>query len=587
MAEKKASNGSESRHVESVSHQPELISNPPKESGWTSTHDRARAANAAEHSLTVRKAVLDHGWGVVWSLVISLSIIMEGYDTILIGSFYGYPAFRKQFGSFKPTTGYQVQGKWQSALGASGNVGALIGSFLNGWLIRYFGFKKVFRVSLLLMAGFVFISFFGKSVQLQVVGQLLSGYAPHIISLIHLTCFSNRPIKKLLGSFLTILASLPWGIFATLSPAYASEMLPMALRPYLTAYTNMCFAIGQFIGAGVLQSLESGAGQWSYRIPFAIQWLWPAPLFVLSFLMPESPWWLVRKDRFDDAETIVRRLTTGPEKDNARSIVAMMIHTNNIEREIEEGTSYWDCFKGSNYRRTEIACVCFAGQVLAGSQFAYSGTYFFEQAGMSPANAYKLSLGGTAIAFVGTILCWFLMNRCGYRTLYITGMGLMCIYLLVIGFLTLAPQNSYVEWSQSALTVVWLFTFSLTVGPMGWSIPPAVSSTRLRSKTICLARNTYYIAIIAANTIEPYMMNPTAWNWRGKTGFFWFSFAFCTFVWAFFRLTETKGRTFEELDIMFAAGIPTRKFKNFHVDAYAEDVLVDQHAVRAADSSKA
>lgn len=42
-----------------------------------------------------------------------------------------------------------------------------------------------------------------------------------------------------------------------------------------------------------------------------------------------------------------------------------------------------------------------------------------------------------------------------------------------------------------------------------------------------------------------------------------------TLTWAFFRLTESKGRTFEELDIMFGEKLPTRKFATFKVDAYA------------------
>jgi len=52
----------------------------------------------------------------------------------------------------------------------------------------------------------------------------------------------------------------------------------------------MCFAIGQLIGAGVLQSLINRDDQWSYRIPFAIQWLWTPFLLFGALFMPESPW---------------------------------------------------------------------------------------------------------------------------------------------------------------------------------------------------------------------------------------------------------------------------------------------------------
>ena len=350
----------------------------------------------------------------------------------------------------------------------------------------------------------------------------------------------------------------------------------MAFRPYLTAYTNMCFAMGQFISGGVLQSLSTRQDQWSYRIPYAIQWLWPAPLFIAAFLMPESPWWLVRHGRYEAAERNVKRLMARAEEPNARNVVAMMIHTNNIEKEISEGHSYWDCFRGTDLRRTEISCVVFAGQVLAGSSFAYSGTYFFEQAGLNSNNAYKLGLGGTAIAFIGTLISWGLMRIAGRRTIYLGGMAAMCTCLFIIGILTLVTGHNGTEWAQSALCIVWLFSFSLSAGPIGWAIPAEVSSTRLRSKTICLARNSYYLVQILGNVIEPYMINPTEWNWKGKTGFFWFVTAFFTLVWAFFRLPETKNRTYEELDLMFAARVPTRNFKKYQVDAYDESIEIIQ-----------
>jgi SP family general alpha glucoside:H+ symporter-like MFS transporter len=331
----------------------------------------------------------------------------------------------------------------------------------------------------------------------------------------------------------------------------------------------MCFATGQLIGAGVLQSFINRQDQWAWRIPFAIQWLWPPFLIAVAVFMPESPWWLVRNGKYAQAEKNTARLMAKHEKPQARSLVAMMIHTNDLEQRLATGTSYINCFRGIDLRRTEIACLTFLGQITCGAQFAYSATYFFQQAGLSPDDSYKLNLGGTAIAFCGTIASWFLMRRLGRRTLYLSGMSGMCLLLFIIGCLALSKDNS-VKWGQSTLCILWLLTFSLTVGPIGWAIPAEVSSTRLRSKTVVLARNTYYIAQIVANVIEPYMINPSAWNWKGKTGFFWFVAGFGTLVWAYFRLPETKGRTYEELDLMFAAKLPNKAFKKYKVDAYDE-----------------
>jgi SP family general alpha glucoside:H+ symporter-like MFS transporter len=75
--------------------------------------------------------------------------------------------------------------------------------------------------------------------------------------------------------------------------------------------------------------------------------------------------------------------------------------------------------------------------------------------------------------------------------------------------------------------------------------------------------------------LEPYFMNPTAWNASGKTGFFWGGTALLTFIWAYFRLPETKGRTYEELDILFARKISARKFASESVDAYETHVVTE------------
>lgn len=86
---------------------------------------------------------------------------------------------------------------------------------------------------------------------------------------------------------------------------------------------------------------------------------------------------------------------------------------------------------------------------------------------MSADDAYKLGLGGTAIAFCGTIIAWFLMRRFGRRQMYMGGLTSMCCCLILIGFLTLPRQRDGLVWGQSALCIVWLFSFSCSVGPIG------------------------------------------------------------------------------------------------------------------------
>lgn len=64
-------------------------------------------------------------------------------------------------------------------------------------------------------------------------------------------------------------------------------MSPVALRAYVTSYVNLCWAIGGFISTGVLRGALDRTDQWAYRIPFALQWIWPIPIIIGVGFAPE------------------------------------------------------------------------------------------------------------------------------------------------------------------------------------------------------------------------------------------------------------------------------------------------------------
>jgi SP family general alpha glucoside:H+ symporter-like MFS transporter len=141
---------------------------------------------------------------------------------------------------------------------------------------------------------------------------------------------------------------------------------------------------------------------------------------------------------------------------------------------------------------------------------------------------------------------------------------------LIVGIVTAAAGNATGGYyAQASMMLVWLFVYYMTVGPICYAIIGETSSTRLRNKSICLSRIAYYVAQIICNVINPYMLNPTAGDWKGKTGFFWGGCAFVYFVWTWFRLPETKSRTYEELDVLFAQRVKARDFSKYNVDPYA------------------
>ncbi|KAF0328422.1 maltose permease MAL61 [Colletotrichum asianum] len=489
-----------------------------------------------EHNLTFRQAFGIYYKAILWCLVISTCVIMEGYDQILVQSFFAYPQFQIKFGEYvgRGPTGYQLSAPWQAVLSNASGVGAFFGALLNGPLVSRFGHKAVLLGALISLSSFIFITFFAQTAAVLLVGQFLAGF--------------------------------PWGVFATTAPAYASECLPVILRVYFTSFTNMCFIIGQLIAAGVLRGFQSREDEWAFRIPFAVQWIWPTFLIPLVALAPTSPWHEVRHGRLDAAERSLRRLQVESPLADPKKALAAIVYTNKLEEELEVGTSYWDCLKKFELRRTEIACMAFIGQPLVGLNLGYNSTYFFERIGLPTATTYSLNIGTTGLALLATFLNWFiLMPRFGRRRIYLTGTGVMMGVLLLIGILQIWGYHTGVGFTQAALCLFWTFVFQLSVGQLGWALPAEVGSTRLRQKTVCLARNAYYMVNVTCSVLQSYFINPTAWDLSGYTGFIWGGTCFCVLLWAFFRLPETKGRTYEELDVLFSQKISARKFESTNV----------------------
>ena len=121
---------------------------------------------------------------------------------------------------------------------------------------------------------------------------------------------------------------------------------------------------GQLLGNGVTAGTATLTNHWAYSIPFALQWFWVLVIIPGIFFIPESPWWLQRRGRFEEAEKSLRRLAS--KGVDVKPTLAMIIETDRLEQQMEAGTTYRDCFKKINLRRTEIATGVYCIQVLSG-----------------------------------------------------------------------------------------------------------------------------------------------------------------------------------------------------------------------------
>jgi SP family general alpha glucoside:H+ symporter-like MFS transporter len=500
--------------------------------------EAAQRASRFEQRMTTLEAFRLYPKAVAFSFLMSLAIIMEGYDTALLSSFYGYPTFQERFGVRLADGSYQVTSRWQSGLQVGYLIGEILGLTAAGLIADRFGYKKTIIAGLVMMICCIFVLFFAQNIGMLFAGEILCG--------------------------------IPWGAFQTLTTTYAADVSPLLLRPYLTTYVNLCWVTGQFIAIGVLRGLLGRSDQWAWRIPYAIQWVWPVPIILGLLFAPESPWWLLRKGRLDEARRSLLRLTTRKNPDySVDDTMAFMVVTNEYERVVSDGVSYWDCFRGVDRRRTEIVCFTWIIQVTCGIWLATQVVYFLEQAGFNATKSFDFGVGQNGIGWVGTVCSWFVMQRVGRRTLYVWGLAVMFTILLIVGFLGIPdPSSSAIGYTSGVLLLIFVFTYDITVGPVCYCLVSELSSTRLRIKTVVLARNCYNLASIGAVFLNPAILNPSAWNLKGKGGFIWCAFCGISFVWTFFRLPEPSGRSPAELDILFEREIPARQFSKVTVDPF-------------------
>ncbi|KAK9774667.1 hypothetical protein SCAR479_08752 [Seiridium cardinale] len=496
------------------------------------------AALENERKMGVIEGLLFWRKAIAFSFFISLAVIMEGYDTSLMNNFFPFPAFKNKFGDeIDPDGGRLVSSRWQTIILNGTQVGCIIGLVINGYVSEWLGYRRTMVAAMIAMVAAVFIPFFSAGLNMYLAGGIIQG--------------------------------LPWGVFQTLAVSYAADLCPTHLRAYMTSWVNLCWVIGGLLSTGILRGLLKIDSEWGYRIPFALQWIWPIPITFATFLCPESPWWLIRKGRIDEAKDAIRKLTS-PKAGvdfNVDAHVEMMMITDRFEKQTQAGANYWHCFRGSDLRRTEISAMVCITQAFCGVPFMGYSIQFMQRAGLDTDDAFNLNVVQSCVGFIGCIIAWWVMTYFGRRFLYLSGLSSMFVILMVIGFLGLAPEhNSAASWAVGALIIFMLFLFQLSLGPTCYTIFAEIPSTRLRIKTVVIARASYNSAVFINNAIMPKIVGRNDWNWGAKGGFFWAGVDLLFLAWTWFRLPESKGLSYAELDLLFEHKVPTRQFSEEEAD---------------------
>jgi sugar porter (SP) family MFS transporter len=503
--------------------------------------EQSQLYTEGQHALGFWDAVRLYKPAVLWSVVINIAVILKGFDGALVGSIVALDPFKRQFG-YEYNGEYVISAAWNGAFNYANSIGGVIGALFSGWVYDRFGPKITLAACSVLSIACIFMEFFATTPVVLFLGCLFNG---------------------------TVIAFYP-----IVASAYIGEVCPLVLRGVAGSMVNLGFVVGQLIASAELKGTNSLDTEWAYRIPYASQWAPAVLILVFVVFCPNSPWWLARKGRPDAAKKALKRFTSSSSKIDITPTFANIQHTLRLEAQLTKHHNYLDCFRGPDLRRLIIAVMVYSIQPLSGQVlYVNYAVQFFERAGLDPSDAFSMNVGLTATGFVGTVLAWPLISKLGRRPLYIWGTLAIALLLFLIGILDIIPQaragstNTAPIWAQCSLILLCLFIYDITIGPACFTILTEIPSVHLRGMTIGLATVSCHIWNIIFAVSIPYAISQDEGDWRGKVGFLFAGIAVVCAGWCWGFLPETRGRTFEELDILFERGVPARDFGGYVLES--------------------
>ena len=343
-----------------------------------------------------------------------------------------------------------------------------------------------------------------------------------------------------------IIGGIGVGAASITSPMYIAEISPARIRGRMVSVNQFAIVTGFLVVYFVnyfiaLQGDQAWNQQIGWRWMFGSEALPAVLLLVCLFFVPESPRWLTKQGRGDEALGILARVDGA---DYAKAELA----------EIKDAIDHESGSLGQLFR-PGMRIVLVMGIVLAVLQqitginvFLYFGTEIFKKmgAGTNAALLQTVIVGAVNLSF--TIIAIWTVDRLGRRPLMMIGSAGMGISLLAMG---LAAYFGRTELWILLFILSYIACFALSVGPVTWVILSEIFPTRIRGRAMAIATVCLWVANYIISQTFP-MMEGNKWLLeKFHHAFpFWLYGVFCVVLLVFVSrfVPETKGKSLEEIE---------------------------------------
>jgi sugar porter (SP) family MFS transporter len=382
-----------------------------------------------------------------------------------------------------------------------------------------------------------------------------------------------------------LLLGIGMGAKASTVPIYAAENSPASIRGALVMTWQLWTAFGIFIGfAANLAVAKTGAISW--RLQLGSAFIPAVPLLILIYYCPESPRWLMKKNRYQKAFDSLLKLRNNPLQ-AARDLY--YIHSQlEIEKTVIGDSNYVtrfiQLFTIPRVRRATLASftVMIAQQMCGINIIAFYSSSVFEENGADAFHALLASFGFGLVNFVFAWPAIWTIDTFGRRSLLLFTFPNMAWCLLAAGLCSLIPVEKVAHLATVAMFIYIFaafyspgegpvpFAYSAEVFPlshrevgMGWAVATCFFWAAVLGITWPTMVQAMTTTVSLSSQPTPYLVNFQT-NLVSQGAFcFYAGLNVIAFVMIFLWVPETKQRTLEELDYIFA--VPTRTHMHYQV----------------------
>ncbi|VUC27305.1 unnamed protein product [Clonostachys rosea] len=487
------------------------------------------------------------------SMVMMSSVFSYGFENSVLSTIQAMTAYERQFGEKNAKTGeWEFTATRLAMLNSLPLLTYAIGVVGASFIGERYGRRIVFVIINCFCLTGIALSYAGKSFDYAMAGRMI--------------------------------IQLHVGGEAWLVPMWMAEVVPAAVRGSMVGLYAFSHVLAGFVASVITDQTSKMDDNNSWRIPVGCMFIFPTFAILTSFLLPESPRWLLRQGNHDKAVEMIYYLRSADRDFPAEAEIQRIQETIN---ETPTKGKWSELFKGTNARRTWGGLIAAGAVQLTGQSFASNyGTIFLKSVGViDPFTGTMIKRAGLLI---GCIFVIAFVEKIGRRRVALVVGSISAACLMVMGGLgTVTPPNTSAQKGVLAMSIIFPCAYMIAFGSTMTVVKSEIPHTALRDKSNLLFWSFSNVANFLATFTLPYLLKAPYANLGSKVGFVYGCTTTLFVVLLFFFVPEMTGKSLEEIDEMFESRVPAWRSRGFKATGAAASVTeIETHRRSSIESAK-